>query len=92
MGSASQHARVRAPRRSHFEYIERTSSKARGGARAEPPRARHTVADYPVELKKKVTLLEHFRSHLVRACVRRAVMLRTHRTPAPPLLSSNDNV
>ncbi|CAN0495902.1 unnamed protein product [Ectocarpus sp. 12 AP-2014] len=52
-----------------FEYIERTrrstsSSSASGGTGDQPPRARHTLEDFPPELQKKVTLLNHFRGYL----------------------------
>ncbi|CAN0178158.1 unnamed protein product, partial [Ectocarpus sp. 8 AP-2014] len=52
-----------------FEYIERTrrstsSSPASGGTGDQPPRARHTLEDFPPELQKKVTLLNHFRGYL----------------------------
>ncbi|CAN0314155.1 unnamed protein product, partial [Ectocarpus fasciculatus] len=54
-----------------FEYIERTrrstsSSPSSGGGTAgdQPPRARHTLEDFPQELQKKVTLLNHFRGYL----------------------------
>ena len=59
-----------------FEYIERArrSSPAAGGgggggggsaiAGDHPPRARHTLDDFPPELQKKVTLLNHFRGYL----------------------------
>jgi serine/threonine protein kinase len=37
-----------------------------------PPRVIATLADYPPELKKKVTLLRHFREHLLAQYARRA--------------------
>lgn len=63
-----------------FEYIERArrsspalasgagAGRAGGSANANdgdhPPRARHTLEDFPPELQKKVTLLNHFRGYL----------------------------
>lgn len=51
--------------RGNFEYIERTR-RLRTGVRAPPVRKRYTLTNYPVELKKKVTLLQHFRSLLLK--------------------------
>lgn len=44
--------------RSNFDYIERRKSDNRDVITS------HTVAEYPKELQKKVTLLQHFRSYL----------------------------
>lgn len=41
-----------------FEYIERRTSDKMDVATA------HTITNYPKELQKKVTLLQHFRSYL----------------------------
>lgn len=46
---------------------ERQGGGARAGAAASekpPPRVRHTLEDFPPELQKKVTLLNHFRGYL----------------------------
>jgi serine/threonine protein kinase len=47
---------------SNFEYIERI--KCNGGSSALPERHSHTLSNYPDSLKKKVTLLVHFKAHL----------------------------
>jgi polo-like kinase 1 len=43
---------------SHFDYIERRPSDRQDVI------SNHTLTDYPKELQKKVTLLQHFRSYL----------------------------
>lgn len=48
----------------HFEYVERRSSREARRGSVEPPRQLHTLKDYPPALKKKVTLLVHFRDYL----------------------------
>lgn len=45
------------------EYIERSVRSADG--RREPERQRMTLEDYPEELKKKITLLQHFQGYLM---------------------------
>lgn len=53
-----------------FEYIERKSSSSPGGGAAatqEAERAIYSLSNYPAALQKKVTLLRHFTSHLVKA-------------------------
>jgi polo-like kinase 1 len=42
----------------HFDYYERRSSDKKDVGKE------HTLTDYPKELAKKVTLLQHFRSYL----------------------------
>jgi serine/threonine protein kinase len=44
-----------------FEYIERMRSTS---TLTHPPRHAHTLENYPDSLKKKVTLLVHFKAHL----------------------------
>jgi polo-like kinase 1 len=44
-----------------FEYIERMRSTS---TLSHPPRHAHTLESYPDSLKKKVTLLVHFKAHL----------------------------
>mmetsp|Transcript_23784 Transcript_23784/g.47664 ORF Transcript_23784/g.47664 Transcript_23784/m.47664 type:complete len:854 (+) Transcript_23784:275-2836(+) len=44
-----------------FVYIERKKSSAEG---IKEPVSEYTLQDYPDDLKKKVTLLQHFRSYL----------------------------
>ena len=46
------------PKGSSIEYIERRSSDKQDVS------TKHTLSDYPKELQKKVTLLQHFRSYL----------------------------
>ena len=48
----------------NFEYIERNSRKQTGSR--DIVRNAHLLSDYPADLKKKVTLLKHFRDYLVR--------------------------
>lgn len=48
----------------HFEYVERRSSREARRGSVEPPRQLHTLDNYPPALKKKVTLLVHFRDYL----------------------------
>ena len=43
---------------SHFDYIERRTSDR------QDVMVSHTLQEYPKELQKKVTLLQHFRSYL----------------------------
>ena len=52
---------ILSPDNHHFEYIERMSCSTNSGL---PPRHAHTLDDYPETLKKKVTLLVHFKAHL----------------------------
>lgn len=42
----------------HFDYFERRASDKKDIGKA------HTLTDYPKDLQKKVTLLQHFRSYL----------------------------
>jgi polo-like kinase 1 len=47
-----------------FQYIERTR-RSKNGKYAEAIRETHTLDNYPEAMKKKVTLLNHFRNYLV---------------------------
>jgi len=52
----------------HFEYIDRctTVEDGRGAKRrADALRQAHCLSSFPADLKKKVTLLKHFKSHLL---------------------------
>ena len=53
----------------HFEYMER-AHRLPCGRRAPVVRQAHTMSKYQPELKKKVTLLRHFRGHLLQQQVR----------------------
>ncbi len=46
------------PRGHHFDYLERRPSDKQDIMTS------HTLTEYPKELQKKVTLLQHFRSYL----------------------------
>eukprot|EP00466_Bigelowiella_natans_P020918 jgi/Bigna1/37025/e_gw1.17.15.1 len=48
-----------------FDYMPRRSS-----SREEPLTATHSMDSYPVELRKKVLLLSHFKTYLARCCNR----------------------
>lgn len=53
----------------NFEYVERASSKQDSEGHNQkdkrtPQRQRYTMTDYPQDLKKKVTLLRHFKGFL----------------------------
>jgi len=52
---------ILSPDNKHFEYIERMSCSSGSSL---PPRHAHTLDNYPESLKKKVTLLVHFKAHL----------------------------
>lgn len=48
-----------------FVYIERRGGSGVGGVVDREPVSVHTLTNFPDELKKKVTLLQHFRSYLL---------------------------
>ena len=52
---------ILSPNNNNFEYIERMKSSSN---LSHPPRHAHTLENYPDTLKKKVTLLVHFKAHL----------------------------
>lgn len=56
------------------EYVERAKPNE-DGVRVEPPRQFMTLDCFPDEMKKKVTLLKHFRNYLVRMAVFRVGVL-----------------
>lgn len=48
-----------------FQYIERKKSEHPGKRRGDVVQTLYTLDDYPDDLKKKVTLLKHFRNYLI---------------------------
>lgn len=48
-----------------FQYIERKKADGESPRRCEPIVSSHTLSHFPDSLKKKVTLLEHFRNYLL---------------------------
>jgi serine/threonine protein kinase len=48
-----------------FQYIERKKSDAQGKRRGDVTQSTYTLNVFPDELKKKVTLLKHFRNYLI---------------------------
>jgi polo-like kinase 1 len=56
------------PSGDRFHYIERSGDRdAKGIRRSDGKVSVHTLSDYPSSLKKKVTLLNHFKGYLVSA-------------------------
>lgn len=49
----------------NFQYIERKKSATDSTRRGDPIVVSHSLAQYPDDLQKKVTLLKHFRNYLI---------------------------